>query len=209
MENGERAVSVGAMRMSWISNGSTDASKYGSSSACLFHEWTGMFRENTWGEEEHEARSEPIASERKKQKDDDDDTDLLYSTKSNPRVASTHNQVDSEPSCPCKPCAFHMLKTNAQRRCGRPDAWSKKWKKTFLGRVRAVLLFAAGLRGAEGARALLRYHSGGCDGRVVCSISNLVSSTVRSGFTEILLVYPFSTFIFAAIQASSRRLNCT
>jgi len=72
------------------SNGNADASKYGSSSACLFYDWAGMFRENAWGEEEHEERNEPIPTESKKQKDDDDDMDALYSTKPSPRVASTH-----------------------------------------------------------------------------------------------------------------------
>ncbi|KAF1792831.1 Cleavage/polyadenylation specificity factor, A subunit, C-terminal [Phytophthora cactorum] len=36
-------------------------------------------------------------------------------------------------NCALNPREFRMLKTNAQRRCGRPDAWSKKkWKKSFL-----------------------------------------------------------------------------
>ena len=36
-------------------------------------------------------------------------------------------------NCALNPREFRMLKTNTQRRCGRPDAWSKrKWKKSFL-----------------------------------------------------------------------------
>eukprot|EP00644_Phytophthora_capsici_P011981 jgi/Phyca11/505264/fgenesh2_kg.PHYCAscaffold_12_\ len=36
-------------------------------------------------------------------------------------------------NCALNPREFRMLKTNGQRRCGRPDAWSKKkWKKSFL-----------------------------------------------------------------------------
>ncbi|KAL4102467.1 hypothetical protein PRIC1_006212 [Phytophthora ramorum] len=75
------------------SNGSVDASKHGSSSACLFYDWAGMFRENAWGEDEREERSDPAATESKMAKavggDDDDDMDALYSTKPSPKASST------------------------------------------------------------------------------------------------------------------------
>ncbi|KAJ8542479.1 hypothetical protein ON010_g12334 [Phytophthora cinnamomi] len=71
-------------------NGTADASKHGSSSACLFYDWAGMFRENAWGEDDREERTESTAAERKTESaaaDDDDDMDALYSSKPSPKVA--------------------------------------------------------------------------------------------------------------------------
>ncbi|KAG3146504.1 hypothetical protein PI124_g10107 [Phytophthora idaei] len=70
-------------------NGSADASKHGSSSACLFYDWAGMFRENAWGDEEREERQDSATQSRKKNPDDDDDMDGLYSTDNPPKMAST------------------------------------------------------------------------------------------------------------------------
>lgn len=71
-------------------NGSTDTSKRGSSSACLFYDWAGMFRDNAWGEDDHEEHTEPKVNENKKARtDDDDDMDALYSTKPSPKMATS------------------------------------------------------------------------------------------------------------------------
>ncbi|GMF24765.1 unnamed protein product [Phytophthora lilii] len=83
------------------SNGAVDASKHGSSSACLFYDWAGMFRENAWGEDEREERSETVAAESKKATtdDDDDDMDALYSSKPSPKAVTTNRSaVKSVPS---------------------------------------------------------------------------------------------------------------
>ncbi|KAL3662112.1 hypothetical protein V7S43_012913 [Phytophthora oleae] len=72
-------------------NGSEDASKHGSSSACLFYDWAGMFRENAWGEDDREERHESPAAESKKEDTDDDDMDALYSTsKPSPKAATVN-----------------------------------------------------------------------------------------------------------------------
>ncbi|KAF4028982.1 CPSF A subunit region [Phytophthora infestans] len=77
-------------------NGSADMSKHGSSSACLFYDWAGMFVENAWVEEEQEERHEATQS-RAKRAEDDDDMDALYSSKPSPKVATT-NATKSTPS---------------------------------------------------------------------------------------------------------------
>ncbi|CAI5719515.1 unnamed protein product [Peronospora effusa] len=72
------------------SNEAADTLKHGSSSACLFYDWAGMFRENAWGEDEREERSESAANEIKKENaDKDDDMDALYNTKLSPRATSS------------------------------------------------------------------------------------------------------------------------
>ncbi|KAG2522982.1 hypothetical protein JM18_003736 [Phytophthora kernoviae] len=72
-------------------NGTADTTKRGSSSACLFYDWSGMFRENAWGEDDREERKEHQAEDIKKpvNGDEDDDMDALYSTKASPRVTSS------------------------------------------------------------------------------------------------------------------------
>ncbi|RLN50754.1 hypothetical protein BBJ29_006996 [Phytophthora kernoviae] len=72
-------------------NGTADTTKRGSSSACLFYDWSGMFRENAWGEDDREERKEHQAEDIKKPAngDEDDDMDALYSTKASPRVTSS------------------------------------------------------------------------------------------------------------------------
>ncbi|CAH0478085.1 unnamed protein product [Peronospora belbahrii] len=71
------------------SNDTADTLKHGSSSACLFYDWAGMFRENAWGEDEREERSESAANASKKENaDKDDDMDALYDTKQSVRATS-------------------------------------------------------------------------------------------------------------------------
>ncbi|RLN10385.1 hypothetical protein BBJ28_00017564 [Nothophytophthora sp. Chile5] len=80
-------------------NGTTDGTKHGSSSACLFYDWAGMFRENAWGEDDREEREESEVSERKRSSgaggEDDDDMDALYTTKPSPRERTTSASRDS------------------------------------------------------------------------------------------------------------------
>ncbi|KAE8890671.1 hypothetical protein PF005_g25654 [Phytophthora fragariae] len=83
------------------SNGAADASKHGSSSACLFYDWAGMFRENAWGEDEREDRAESVAAETKTERaggDDDDDMDALYSSKPSPKATPANRSSAAKPT---------------------------------------------------------------------------------------------------------------
>ncbi|KAI9907434.1 hypothetical protein PsorP6_002934 [Peronosclerospora sorghi] len=69
------------------SNGTLDASKHGSSSACLFYDWAGMFQSHAW-KEEREEKSEVATNDVKKESvTDDDDMDALYSSTSHVRAS--------------------------------------------------------------------------------------------------------------------------
>ncbi|KAL7691811.1 putative cleavage/polyadenylation specificity factor, A subunit [Plasmopara halstedii] len=82
------------------SNEGSDSPKHGSSSACLFYDWTGMFNENAWGEEDerlerHEATA--TLSKRQSTGDEDDEMDALYSTTNlNSRVSTS--QIENTPT---------------------------------------------------------------------------------------------------------------
>ncbi|KAK1944355.1 Cleavage and polyadenylation specificity factor subunit 1 [Phytophthora citrophthora] len=79
-------------------NGGEEASKHGSSSACLFYDWAGMFRENAWGEDEREEHYAYTVTESKKEDTDDDDMDALYSTsKPSPKAAAVNRNNIAKP----------------------------------------------------------------------------------------------------------------
>uniref|UniRef100_M4B6I3 RSE1/DDB1/CPSF1 second beta-propeller domain-containing protein n=1 Tax=Hyaloperonospora arabidopsidis (strain Emoy2) TaxID=559515 RepID=M4B6I3_HYAAE len=78
-------------------NGAADTSKHGSSSACLFYDWAGMFCDVVWDEDDVEEMNVSAANEVKKEKnDEEDDMDALYSTKLSPRATATDRSNKSD-----------------------------------------------------------------------------------------------------------------
>lgn len=70
-----------------------DGSNLGISSVCLFHDWTGMFRDNAWGEEDSGKAGQSSTTPRKSRAndDDDDEMDSLYSAKPKRQTTPTSN----------------------------------------------------------------------------------------------------------------------
>uniref|UniRef100_K3WCM5 Cleavage/polyadenylation specificity factor A subunit C-terminal domain-containing protein n=1 Tax=Globisporangium ultimum (strain ATCC 200006 / CBS 805.95 / DAOM BR144) TaxID=431595 RepID=K3WCM5_GLOUD len=89
-----------------MGHSNSSSSNLGISSVCLFYDWTGMFRDNAWGEEEGDKETQYVNTTPKKRTgsssmaddEEDDEMDSLYSTKPKPKrraVPSINNSTAS------------------------------------------------------------------------------------------------------------------